>query len=209
MKALLQPSHLVLIPESDDERQALTSWRLTHADHAFAMPPNAGAGIALATLGPRAEACREPINVTSHSPDPVRLIANFAPTPFELDGAAYACVEAFWQSLRFPAEERLRIAALDGAAAKHESARHPYGTHVLYGGQAIAVGTHAHWQLMRRACRAKFEQNADARAALLGTGDRPLAHRVRPDSRTIPGVIMADIWTRLRANLRRESRASR
>ena len=38
-------------------------------------------------------------------------------------------------------------------------------------------------------------------AALLGTGDRPLRHRMRKDSRTIPGVIMAEIWMRLRAEL--------
>ena len=38
---------------------------------------------------------------------------------------------------------------------------------------------------------------------LLGTGIRPLVHLVRPDSRTIPGVVMADIWMKLRAELRR------
>jgi predicted NAD-dependent protein-ADP-ribosyltransferase YbiA (DUF1768 family) len=57
---------------------------------------------------------------------------------------------------------------------------------------------------MRLACRAKFAQNADARAALLDTNERPLTHRVRRDSRTIPGVVMADIWMRIRSELRRE-----
>jgi predicted NAD-dependent protein-ADP-ribosyltransferase YbiA (DUF1768 family) len=56
---------------------------------------------------------------------------------------------------------------------------------------------------MKQACRAKFTQNAEARAALLSTGERPLTHRVRRDSATIPGVIMADIWTRIRATLAR------
>jgi predicted NAD-dependent protein-ADP-ribosyltransferase YbiA (DUF1768 family) len=55
---------------------------------------------------------------------------------------------------------------------------------------------------MERACRAKFEQNADARAALLSTGDRPLTHVVRRDSKTIPSVIMAQIWMRIRHDLR-------
>jgi predicted NAD-dependent protein-ADP-ribosyltransferase YbiA (DUF1768 family) len=203
MRALLQPEHLVLIPETDAERDALASWRTSHDDFAFAMLPNAGTGATLLALGPRAEACREPINVTSDSPEPIRLIANFAPTPFELDGTRYACVEAFWQSLRFPAEERPRIAAMDGTTAKRESDQQPYGSCVVYGGQTIPVGTYEHWQLMRRACRAKFEQNAAAREALLGTGERPLVHRVRRDSRTIPGVIMADIWMKLRTELRR------
>jgi hypothetical protein len=55
---------------------------------------------------------------------------------------------------------------------------------------------------MRRACEAKLAQNDDARAALLATGERPLVHRVRHDSRSIPGVVMADIWMALRARLR-------
>jgi predicted NAD-dependent protein-ADP-ribosyltransferase YbiA (DUF1768 family) len=77
-----------------------------------------------------------------------------------------------------------------------------YGSHVIYGGNEIQVGAYEHWQLMRRACRAKFEQNADPRNALLGTGERPLIHVVKHDSRTIPGVIMASIWMVLRKSLR-------
>jgi predicted NAD-dependent protein-ADP-ribosyltransferase YbiA (DUF1768 family) len=79
---------------------------------------------------------------------------------------------------------------------------------VIYGGSEIPVGAYDHWQLMRRACRAKFEQNADARAALLGTGERPIIHVVKHDSRTIPGVIMASIWMALRKNLRRAAGGS-
>ena len=62
----------------------------------------------------------EPINVTSRSPDPtVRLIANLAHTPFELDGHAYASVEAFWQGLKFPdAERRRQISPLHELAAR-------------------------------------------------------------------------------------------
>ena len=42
-----------------------------------------------------------PINVTSKNPEPaIRLIRNFAATPFELNGASYAAVEGFWQSFR-------------------------------------------------------------------------------------------------------------
>ena len=208
MKTLLQPNRLVLVPETEEERAALAAWRSANEDHAFAMQPNAGTGATLAGLGPRLEACREPINVTSLSPDPIGLIANFAPTPIELDGVRYACVEAFWQSLRFPLDERPAIAALDGGAAKGQGSQRPYGSHVTYGGSEIPVGAYEHWQLMRRACRAKFEQNADARAALLGTGERPLIHVVKHDSRTIPGVIMASIWMALRKSLRRASDGS-
>jgi predicted NAD-dependent protein-ADP-ribosyltransferase YbiA (DUF1768 family) len=54
---------------------------------------------------------------------------------------------------------------------------------------------------MRVACRAKFVQAAEAREALMSTGSRPLQHRTRRDSRSIPGVIMAGIWTQLREEI--------
>ena len=203
MKVLLQRKATVLIPESEDERARLDTWRASNDDFVFRVSAAGSEGVALIALGPRSEACREPINVTSMSPEPICLIANFAPTPFELDGVRYACVEAFWQSLRFPGEERARIAAMDGATAKRASAEQPYESHVTYGGKTVAVGTWDHWQLMRRACRAKFEQNEDARLALLATGQRPLIHKLRRDSRTIPGVIMAEIWMALRESLPR------
>ena len=37
-----------------------------------------------------------------------------------------------------------------------------------------------------------------AREALLSTGKRPLVHKVLPDSKTIPGAIMAEIWMEIR-----------
>lgn len=202
MKVLLQQGRLILIPEQEIEGQALAVWRAHHDNFAFATVPNAGTGVTLLSLGPADEACRRPIQVSSASPSTINLIANFAPTPFRLNGIGYACVEAFWQSLRFPLEERPRIAALDGPLAKHAAIERPYAATVHYGGQDIPTGTYDHWQLMRRACEAKFAQNGDARAALLGTGDRPLVHSVRRDSRSIPGIVMADIWMRLRAKLR-------
>lgn len=204
MKTRLKPDGLVLVPETDEERAALADWKSAHDDFAFALTANSGEGAMLTALGPRAEACREPINVWSGNRDPqIAVIANFAATPFELDGMHYASVESFWQSLRFPPAKRRRIAALEGPRAKHESEAVPYGTHIVYGDAEIPVGSHGHWQLMKRACRAKFAQNAEAAAALLATGTRPLEHKVRHDSRTIPGVIMADIWMAIRATLRK------
>jgi len=205
MKTLLQKSRLVLIPETELERAELSSWRAVHDKFVFAMEPDSGNRATLVGLGSRAKACREPINVTSASPDPIRLISNFAATPFDLDGTSYACVEAFWQSLRFPGEERVMIAALDGGAAKGRGQQRPYESHVHYMGHSIPVGTYEHWQLMHRACEAKFAQNTDAREALLGTGNRPLTHVMRHDSRTIPGVIVAGIWMAVRTRLRRAS----
>jgi hypothetical protein len=110
-----------------------------------------------------------------------------------------AAVESFWQGLKFVTpQERRRLAALQGVQARREGQKQAYDTTLIYAGQCITVGTWAHWQLMEQACWAKFTQNSHAREALLATGQRPLQHRARRDSKTIPGVIMADIWMRLR-----------
>jgi len=202
MKTLLKPDGIALIPESEAETASLALWKNEHDDFAFASAPNAGKGAMISALGPRLEACRIPINVTSQSRDRnIRLIANFSSTPFDLDGIRYTSVESFWQSLRFPEAERPRIAGLPGEDAKRLSSTQPYGSHVRYADVQVPVGTWHHWQLMKKACLAKFQQNADAQGALRGTGTRPLLHKVRGDSRTIPGVIMADIWMAIRAGL--------
>ncbi|MGZ5926772.1 MAG: NADAR family protein [Rhizomicrobium sp.] len=155
--------------------------------------------MALYDLGPRENACAEPINVTYDGAERWRPISNLAHTPFELDGRPYASVEGFWQGLKFASpDDRARIASLWGAQAKAAGRDAPAIEQFVYEGRSYDVGRSRHWRLMARACRAKFSQNAQARAALEATGDRPLTHHVRNDSLTIPGVIMADIWMRVR-----------
>jgi hypothetical protein len=44
-------------------------------------------------LGREDEACRVPINITSKSPGNLKLISNFAATPFELDRLGYGSIE--------------------------------------------------------------------------------------------------------------------
>jgi hypothetical protein len=74
-----------------------------------------------------------------------------------------------------------------------------------YRGRIVRVGTADHWDLMKAACEAKFAQDVAARAALVATGSRPLTHRTRKDSRTIPGVVRAEIWMRTRRRIAGES----
>lgn len=207
MRIVLKDGLVVLIPQSDGDLFALAQWKSAHADHVLTVradQPDVSA-VELHDLGPRAEACREPLNVVSTSADPLaRIISNLATTPFELDGRRYLSVESFWQGLKFPSEaERRRLAGHEGPRARSEGLRQKYEKTISYGGQEIAVGAWDHWQLMEKACRAKFQQNDDARSALLATGERPLVHVVRRDSRSIPGVIMAQIWMRLRAEVRK------
>lgn len=206
MKTILKAEQglIVLVPESEQEASALAGWKAGREGHVF-QGSTRGSGLALFDLGPQEVVCRVPINVTSMHPDPVvRLIGNFADTPFELDRVRYRSVESFWQSLKFERRgERLEVAGMPGGAARKAGERKGYGATVKVDDREVRVGTWDHWQLMERACRAKFEQNEDARAALLGTGTRPLEHRVRRDSRTIPGALMAEIWMRIRRDLAR------
>jgi predicted NAD-dependent protein-ADP-ribosyltransferase YbiA (DUF1768 family) len=202
MRTELKGELLILVPETPAEESAVVAWKEGREGHVLALLANRGKGATVRFLGPHEEVCREPINVTSKHPDPqIRLIGNFAATPFELDGVWYASIESFWQALKFPEGERARIAAVDGSAAKRAGAEVEYGTHVCYQGAEVAVGTWAHWQLMERACRAKFTQNFEAMSALIATGERPLVHKMRKDSRTIPGAIMAEIWMRIRKQI--------
>ena len=91
------------------------------------------------------------------------------------------------------------MATLWGSQAKDAGYPAPQSDRIEYDGETILIGTWAHWQLMERASKAKFEQNNAARQALLSTGRRQLTHQMKPDSRTIPGAILAEMWMRIRA----------
>jgi predicted NAD-dependent protein-ADP-ribosyltransferase YbiA (DUF1768 family) len=203
MRVLFNPGVVVLAAEDDAEVETLRAFFADSSDHVFHLAQSGPRGGVFRDLGPREEACREPVNIHSGVTDELlKLIGNFAHTPFELHGQRYASVEGFWQGLKFPNEaDRRRIAALHGGEAKRAGdAAAPAGA-IVYRSATIQVGRPAHWALMRQACLAKFTQHEEARQALLSTGSRPLVHRLRRDSATIPGVIMADIWMGIRARL--------
>ncbi len=205
MKVLLKDGLLVVAAETDEERASVEAWAAGVDRHAFVLKAQGSGAFRLVDIGPRSEACREPINVISLSTDPtIRLISNYAHTPFEQDGLPYASVEGFWQGLKFPVEaDRRRIAELHGNEARKAAFEAQAEDTFAYQDRAIRTGTADHWDLMAQACRAKFGQHDAAREALLGTGERPLEHKVRRDSRTIPGVIMAEIWMKVRRSLRK------
>jgi predicted NAD-dependent protein-ADP-ribosyltransferase YbiA (DUF1768 family) len=197
---------LIITAETDEERQSVGEFASHRNGRAFALFHQDSRTLRLSDLGPIPDACREPINISSRSPDPaIQLISNFAHTPFDFDGQSYASVEAFWQGLKFPEESRRRqIAALHGQEARQAGFEAQEAGTIEYQGQIVRVGTHDHWRLMSAACWAKFNQHEMAKRALLGTGDRPLQHKTRRDSRTIPGVIMAEIWMKVRRSLNRQ-----
>jgi predicted NAD-dependent protein-ADP-ribosyltransferase YbiA (DUF1768 family) len=211
MRVQLKENLLVVIAETESEEAEISSWAAAKDGHVLALSNQDGQAFRLTDLGPRAEACREPINVTSQSTDPqIQLISNFASTSFELDGQRYASVESFWQGLKFPDKfQRAQLALLEGHAARKAGEQAVESHTFEYGGRTIRRGTADHWDLMLAACRAKFDQQKEAREALLQTGSRPLVHKTRRDSRNIPGVIMAGIWMAIRDGWRGRDELSR
>lgn len=222
MKIKLAGRYLALSAETEGERADLLAIAGDVAGQTFRVDTVNGETLSMRATGktddrPRppkesrgeAVAANEgPLNITYDvTPMPFRLISNLAETSFELDGRFYASIEGFWQGLKFTDEaDRKRLAELAGHAAKSAGPKSSPGDRFVYEGKEVVAGTVDHWALMERASRAKFEQDEDARAALLQTGTRPLEHKVSPDSRTIPGIIMADIWMRIRAELAAEAR---
>ncbi len=217
MKIRQAGRYLSLTVESDGERAELLEIAGDIAGKSFRVDTVNGETLLLRLAGPsKSEAAKPereppakpssepvPLNIAfDTTPMPLRLISNLAETSFELDGRGYSSIEGFWQGLKFADEaDRERLADMSGHEAKSAGPKAEPGDRFVYEGREVVVGTVDHWALMERASLAKFEQDEDARAALLSTGTRWLEHKVNPDSRTIPGLIMADIWMRIRATL--------
>jgi len=202
LKLILRNGVVSLAAETDDERAICAA--LVAADgHVFRLNCSTERGFSWTPLGKEEDARREPLNITRTVEACFAPISNLAHTPFDLDGRRYASVEAFWQGLKLvDPDERLAAAGLFGVDARKAAEAVQQPDAFDYEGRPIRAGSPEHRDLMRRACEAKFSQDAGARAALLATGERWLTHRVRNDSRTIPGALMADIWMQIRRRIR-------
>lgn len=228
MRVRLAGRYVTFVAETDTERSDLELIAGDIARQQFKVDSVNGEGVSLRAMGPAKEptapAKREgkatallgrgevavganaggEINITFDTVEmPLQLISNLAHTPFVLDGHTYASIEGFWQGLKFEGDgERRRLAALWGHDAKLAGPKSKPGDRIVYRERQVVVGTIEHWELMEAACRAKFTQHEGARSALISTHSRPLVHRVPVDSRTIPGIIMGDIWMRIRAEIK-------
>ena len=152
------------------------------------------------------------LNIASYSDDwRARLLSTFAHTPFALTCGTreIRCksVEGFWQGLKFPegSGERERVFALWGLEAKRAGASAPPDDTIEFCGERVQLGSAAHHALAEKAMRAKLEQNAEVRRALVETAGLALTHELVdeegatvPDSRTLPAAVFCAIWMKLR-----------
>lgn len=124
------------------------------------------------------------------------IFSNFGATPFVLDGKSFASVEGLWQSLKYPDpaipnDERHAItdwefsraeveAMVDRVAkgagnsankvyAKYKLKNINWGEH-FFNYTDLAEGSQFHYALIKRALRAKLDQNTGLWALLMRTG---------------------------------------
>jgi ribA/ribD-fused uncharacterized protein len=130
-------------------------------------------------------------------------LSNFHAQPFTLDGVRWPSVEHYYQAQKYagsPAADRIRKAESPLKARK--------------AGQDRSLVPRADWltaklDVMRRAARAKFEQNRRLQEQLLATGDAELIHQSTSDlfwgrsadgqGENRLGVILMEIRTELGA----------
>ena len=109
-----------------------------------------------------------PIKFYRERDEPYGSFSNFSKHSFKMDGVPWQTVEHYFQAMKFPGtphEEAIRVSSAPMTAKQM--------------GNDQARPLRPDWQavkddVMRRAVRAKFQQNPDIRAVLLGTGDEEL-----------------------------------
>lgn len=110
--------------------------------------------------------------------EPYGCFSNFSPHSFQIDGTPWQTVEHYFQAMKFagtPREDAIRLAPapMDAKNMGNDRNRSDYPLRSDWGTVKDDV--------MRRAVRAKFEQNPDIRAVLLGTGEEELIEDARND----------------------------
>lgn len=143
-----------------------------------------------------------------------KKLSNLSPSPFSLDGVEYASVEAFRMSIKYPPTDprHIEIRQLSGIKAKSAGRDAKAFKSFLYQWKEIRIGSVEHHALLKRALRAKLEQNPHILQTLLDTWDKTLTHivftrhrvqkHILHDSKTIPGETFAQLYTELREEFR-------
>lgn len=170
--------------------------------------------------------------LSKRQPD-LGLLSNFAPTPFEFHGKKYASLEGFWQMMKYPEGPddprakfpglnwpftRDQVANMTAFDAKHagdvgsENMKKMGIDWVTFEGRQMPykpAQPGEHYKLIVAATRARVKQNPEVKAALLSTGNLVLKpdHHQEPDSPAAWKYY--DILMDIRAQLQRESGATK
>jgi predicted NAD-dependent protein-ADP-ribosyltransferase YbiA (DUF1768 family) len=145
----------------------------------------------------------KPLNVWSRSDEEIgRLLSNFAHTPFELDGIAYASVEGFYVSLLIQSStsRREKTRRLWGLRAKREMP-HVKPLVIEYQGRRFDLGSPEHHGLIKRAIAAKLAAHPDIAWSFVATRPRPIAHETGhpdPPDAEFPKEVLCRILGELR-----------
>lgn len=144
----------------------------------------------------------------------VKILSNFALSPFVLDGVLYNTVEGFWQSLKTEIPSlRNQIRLMDGLSAKKASwaikGSESSSNLFTYMERLYRVGSEGHHILLERAIREKVNQNDLAKDALIASENRPLKHLLknkygqwRPgDSPALPAIVFERMLMNIRDEL--------
>lgn len=149
------------------------------------------------------------LNCSGSSEEEVgQLMSNLAHTPFWFDEWFFESVEAFYIVLRTLDEaQRLELSKLHGHAAKNRGTKLKKKlklTRTTWMGREFELGSPEHHELIKRAIKAKLEQNPALLRAFLSTAPRPIIHDTGwPESRftQLPGIKFCAMLTELRAEL--------
>ena len=151
------------------------------------------------------------------------LLSNFASTPFEFEGKKYATIEGFWQSMKYPENDkderwskaqwpfkRVEVEQMQGFDAKKAGSfaskvmKEMDINYVTYKGKKLDYKTPKkaeHYQIIKAAMIAKMRQNAKVLELLLATKKLKLM----PDHTTSPSDPPAwkyyKIWMEIRSDL--------
>ena len=151
-------------------------------------------------------------NIISYGKYP--LVSNFADTHFTFEGKQFRSAEAFIHYIKYPEghPEKKKVAKLFGKEAKqgvirqireeiNRKFRNGELPLVYWQGQEIKWRSPQHYQLIKQALRAKFQQNSEAYDQLMATGDRKLIHdtgRQENPHTSLPASEFTRILTELR-----------
>ena len=153
------------------------------------------------------------------------VLSNFAATPIEIDGKKYPGLEGFWQMMKYPEgpkDERNKFPRLEwkytreqvaqmlgfdakraGTLAEHNMKKMNINW-VTYEGRKIPYRVNEkgeHYKLIRRAMRAKLDQNPEVKKLLKATGDLILKPDHDQGADVPPAWKYFDIWMEIRTEL--------